>query len=109
MNIANFLTSCDGKWRRAEPASSASIVALVEKSGLELPTDYLSFLTQCNGGDGFLKVQPCYLRVWNAEVVVDYNLTLQRWFAEFGKMDSFFLAHLDWPRCRSCPALQIAL
>jgi hypothetical protein len=77
MNVASFLTSCDGKWRRAEPASPASIVALAEKSGLELPTDYLSFLRQCNGGDGFLNVQPCYLRVWNAEIVLDYNLNYE--------------------------------
>jgi hypothetical protein len=74
MSLADFFASCDEKWRREEPATTESIAALVEKSGLALPADYLEFLSICNGGSGFLDAQPCYLRIWKAEVVVDYNL-----------------------------------
>ena len=47
------------------------------ESGLTLPPEYCEFLTRCNGGEGFLAVQPCYLRLWPAEEVVGNNRDYQ--------------------------------
>jgi hypothetical protein len=49
------------------------LAALIRDAGLSLPQDYLEFLTRCNGGSGFLAVQPCYLRLWTAKDVVGNN------------------------------------
>jgi hypothetical protein len=74
MTVSEFLESCEGKWFPATPASPEQIAKLVEESGLTLPADYLDYLGQSNGGEGFLEVQPCYLRIWNVESVVKNNL-----------------------------------
>jgi hypothetical protein len=77
MRVADFLASCDGKWSPAPPASPGAVAAMARDSGLSLPPDYLEFLAQCNGGDGFLSVQPCYLRLWRVEDVVVNNRNYQ--------------------------------
>jgi hypothetical protein len=77
MTVAAFLAACDGKWSRVAGASPSAIATMVGQSGLALPADYLEFLRLCNGGDGFLDVLPCYLRIWPAEEVVGSNRDYQ--------------------------------
>ncbi len=73
MTVTEFIATFEGKWSRVTPASTVAITALVDRSGLRLPADYLEFLSRTNGGAGFLDVQPCYLRIWAAEEVVGNN------------------------------------
>lgn len=77
MTVAEFLSSCEGKWSSAPPAPPGAVTAMVQDSGLSLPSDYLEFLARCNGGGGFLSVQPCYLRLWRAEDLVRNNRDYQ--------------------------------
>lgn len=77
MTAAEFLATCDSKWSPAPLASPAALQALAAECGLSLPADYLEFLGLCNGGDGFLAVQPCYLRLWQAEEVIGNNRDYQ--------------------------------
>lgn len=77
MTAAEFLATCKGKWSAAPPAQPEAVAAMARDSGLSLPPDYLEFLRLCNGGDGFLSVQPCYLRLWPAEEVVGNNRDYQ--------------------------------
>ena len=77
MTISEFLASCEGKWSAYPPAPPGAIDNVVNQSGLSLPAEYMELLREFNGGDGFLDVQPCYLRVWTAEEVVGKNLDYQ--------------------------------
>lgn len=71
--VNQFFSSNVNKWELALPASPSVIVELRSRSGLSLPTDYLEFLRQCNGGSGCLDIQPYYLRLWSDENLVNYN------------------------------------
>jgi hypothetical protein len=73
MTVEEFLATCEGKWSPAPPAPPGALTEMARDSGLSLPPDYLEFLARCNGGDGFLSVLPCYLRLWRAEDVVGNN------------------------------------
>ena len=73
MIIDTLLSCTDNRWTSAPPATTQALTALAEGSGLTLPADYLAFLERSNGGDGFLDVQPCYLRLWPAEEVLANN------------------------------------
>src|SRR5438046_4240037 len=77
MSAADFLAACGDRWSPAPPAPPGAVAAMARDSGLSLPADYLEFLDLCNGGDGFLSVQPCYLRLWSAEQVVSNNRDYQ--------------------------------
>jgi hypothetical protein len=74
MTTSAFLATCEGKWWPAPPSPAGAVAAMAQDSGLSLPPDYLEFLEQCNGGDGILAIQPCYLRLWPAEEVIRNNL-----------------------------------
>jgi hypothetical protein len=73
VNIDTLLSCTDGRWTAAPPATAQALAALAAGSGLPLPADYLATLARSNGGDGFLDVQPCYLRLWPAEEVLANN------------------------------------
>lgn len=77
MTPEDFLAKSEDKWTPEPPAPSGAVEAMAKESDLSLPADYLKFLTLCNGGDGFLSVQPNYLRLWAAEEVVGNNRDYQ--------------------------------
>ena len=81
MTIDDFINLHVGRWNPAPPASSIEIDGLKVCCGVSLPPDYLEFLRWSNGGDGFLDVQPNYLRIWPANLVGEYNRLYQ--MAEF--------------------------
>ena len=51
------------------PAGTAALSAI---AGLGLPTDYLDFLSQADGGEGFLH-NDAYVVLWRAEEIVPFN------------------------------------
>ena len=53
------------------PANPASIDRCQAELSFRLPADYVRFLQQMNGGEGF--VGKNYLRVWPVEELVRYN------------------------------------
>ena len=55
----------------APPASENSLRAAEESLGRELPADYLAFLRQHDGGEGFIGKQ--YLILWKAEELAKFN------------------------------------
>ena len=63
----------DGDWARSMPASEEVIRQLTIKAGIELPSDYIAFLRQSNGGEGELGVDPGWFQIWPAEEVVSNN------------------------------------
>lgn len=55
-----------------EPAASPEgLQRLNAISGVALPDDYLSFLTEANGGEGFIGSE--YLILWKAEELEQFN------------------------------------
>ncbi|OOF46311.1 SMI1/KNR4 family protein [Rodentibacter trehalosifermentans] len=48
-----------------------NIILLELKSHINLPDDYISFLTFHNGGEGFVQEQ--YLILWKAEELIEFN------------------------------------
>jgi hypothetical protein len=73
MTWEDLCAGADPRWAAAPPAAPEALRALVDGAGLSLPSDYLAFLSRSNGGDGFLDVQPCYLRLWPAEEILANN------------------------------------
>jgi len=49
----------------------ASKEALSQLSKLNLPSDYLAFLAETSGGEGFVGEQ--YLILWRAEEIIEFN------------------------------------
>jgi hypothetical protein len=53
------------------PAHPDVVAGLFDKLGLSLPSDYLDFLQQHNGGEGFIGDN--YIIFWRAEELADFN------------------------------------
>jgi hypothetical protein len=53
------------------PANPASIARCQSQLKFQLPVDYVQFLEQMNGGEGF--VGENYLRAWPVEDLIQYN------------------------------------
>ena len=54
------------------PATAAAVGRFKTESGLQLPEDYLLFLQQANGGEGFIGAKT-YLILWPLEQLVEMN------------------------------------
>ena len=67
------MTEVGGEWLDAPPAAPGVVESLRAGSPIPLPSDYLAFLRQSNGGEGELSVQPCWLVLWQAEDVLRFN------------------------------------
>jgi hypothetical protein len=57
----------------AKPASEGAIRQLIVNAGIELPSDYIAFLSKSNGGEGELGVEPGWFRIWEAEETLANN------------------------------------
>ena len=53
------------------PADSGVVEGLYSNLGVTLPGDYLDFLRQHNGGEGF--IEDNYIVFWKAEELADFN------------------------------------
>ena len=53
------------------PADSGIVEGLSSRLGVALPSDYLGFLRQHNGGEGFIGRR--YVVFWKAEELADFN------------------------------------
>lgn len=53
------------------PASAEIIESLSSDLGVSLPAEYLDFLRQHNGGEGF--IGQSYIVLWKAEQIIDFN------------------------------------
>lgn len=53
------------------PADPALVEGLSSSFGVAVPDDYLNFLREHNGGEGFIGTK--YLIFWKAEELVDFN------------------------------------
>ncbi|AUT66296.1 SMI1/KNR4 family protein [Paraburkholderia terrae] len=58
-------------WHLNDGASDQAIAKLKKQLSFSLPTDYLSFLREHDGGEGFLGQN--YLMLWKAEELVTFN------------------------------------
>ncbi len=54
------------------PAHPDAVKGLFDQLGVSLPSDYLDFLRQHNGGEGFIGDN--YIIFWRAEELADFNL-----------------------------------
>jgi hypothetical protein len=54
-----------------EPGNPDFVRSLSSSLGVSLPKDYLDFLGQHNGGEGFVKDN--YIVLWKAEELADFN------------------------------------
>jgi hypothetical protein len=60
-------------WNQMPPASELTIQQLASACDFVLPTSYLNFLRQSNGGEGELSIAPGWLQLWPAEEVISAN------------------------------------
>lgn len=58
-----------------KPISEESLESIEKKLEIKLPSDYLFFLRQANGGEGF--IGESYLILWKAEELEPYNKDYQ--------------------------------
>jgi hypothetical protein len=56
---------------RAPPATEAQLEAAQRDLGVTLPGDYLDFLRESNGAQGFLRDSP--VQLWAADELAEYN------------------------------------
>jgi hypothetical protein len=54
------------------PASATAIAEMEQQFGCRLPVDYAEFLSQCNGGEGFVGSN-AYLILWRVEELLPHN------------------------------------
>jgi hypothetical protein len=73
MKTIKEISESDLPWDREESANPEAINTLASKSGLNLPKDYLDFLSLSNGGEGELPVDPYWFQIWSAENVLEHN------------------------------------
>jgi hypothetical protein len=59
------------EWHRFDEAAPTALEQLKSVAPIELPESYLSFLSQSNGGEGPLPVQPYWLQLYSAEEVIE--------------------------------------
>ena len=55
------------------PGATANDVAGLRDRFPQLPADYLSFLQQSDGGEGFVGIKPGYFQLWRAHEVARYS------------------------------------
>ncbi|WP_053059952.1 MULTISPECIES: SMI1/KNR4 family protein [Burkholderia cepacia complex] len=58
-------------WHWNEGASNQAVSDLIALIEIPLPDDYLTFLREHNGGEGFIDNE--YLMLWRAEDIVTFN------------------------------------
>src|SRR4051794_8394425 len=63
-----------GKWYAPGPCSEREIRELVRCAPVELPAEYLGFLSETNGAGGDLPVQPWWIVFWTAADVNENNI-----------------------------------
>jgi hypothetical protein len=73
MKTIKEIIESDLPWDREKSASPEAINSLASNSGLNLPKDYLDFLSLSNGGEGELPVDPYWFQIWSAENVLEHN------------------------------------
>jgi hypothetical protein len=73
MKLEDIIKDSARDWQRFSPAQPESLRALKDAYQIELPTDYLAFLSQTDGGEGELPVQPFWFQIWPSDKVVEYN------------------------------------
>ncbi len=73
MKLEDIIKDSARDWQRFSPAKPESLRVLKDASEIELPDDYLAFLSQTDGGEGELPVQPFWFQIWPSEKVVEYN------------------------------------
>jgi hypothetical protein len=61
------------EWVNALPAAERAVLDLITGAGIPLPSDYVAYLAQSNGGEGELSVDPHWLILWPAEDVLGAN------------------------------------
>jgi hypothetical protein len=71
--LLDILSDPTAGWTRRPPATEAAIQTLAARCGFPLPEEYLAFLRYSNGGEGFLCIEPWYVQLCSAEVLVEYN------------------------------------
>jgi SMI1/KNR4 family protein SUKH-1 len=62
-----------GIWRAASPNIESAVAALSEAAPIRLPKAYLAQLLSSNGGEGSLGIEPGWISLWPAEVVLSLN------------------------------------
>jgi hypothetical protein len=67
------MTGEQAEWDAAPGAPERAILDLIAGAGIPLPSDYVTFLAESNGGEGELRVQPYWLILWPAEEVLGNN------------------------------------
>jgi hypothetical protein len=73
MGIANIIGDSRANWRRCRPAKPESLRVQKDSCGVELPADYLTFLSLSDGGEGELPVEPMWFQIWSADKVIENN------------------------------------
>jgi hypothetical protein len=71
INVTRYLA----KFNSNPAATSAIISDVVNRDGLDLPSDYLKFMEEINGGEGF--VGSNYLILWRIEELAKMNIDYQ--------------------------------
>jgi hypothetical protein len=61
----------DKDWEAASGATQDALDALIAASDTDLPSDYIAFLADSNGGNGPLSVHPLWLMLYPAEMITD--------------------------------------
>ena len=73
MKISEIIQNPKTAWHRQPPASRDAILGLKSKF-IDLPETYFHFLSECNGGEGELQIDPGWFSLWPAEQVVSNNI-----------------------------------
>ncbi len=72
-------------WQGNSGASKAAVEKLASIAPINLPKSYLEFLCKHNGGQGPIKVQPCWLVLYPAEEVLEIEASgvYQEFFKDY--------------------------
>jgi len=73
MDVLDILKDESADWLRCPPAKEEAIEALVRKTGLSFPEEYLALLRYSNGGGGPLGVEPRWFELDSVEELVEQN------------------------------------
>jgi hypothetical protein len=60
------------KLEKEEPAETSKLAQTVLELDFEFPVDYIGFMEECNGGEGFVGDNN-YLSIWRIEDLVSWN------------------------------------
>ncbi len=73
MTLAEVLQTNQKVWNAKPGASEEALDALRMGIRVELPEEYLEFLSFCNGGDGWTEGEQDYFILYPAEAVLYFN------------------------------------